>query len=70
MTSFNCNHSFTYVLRVSILDVTKRREAISADSADTIRKETKNKPGISGCGSFVVAYFQPTTFIDRLPVYK
>ena len=38
--------------------------------ADTIRKETKNKPGTSGCGSFVVAYLQPTTVIDRLPMYK
>ena len=38
--------------------------------ADTIRKETKNKPGTSGCGSFVVAFFQPATFIDRLHVYK
>ena len=67
MTSFNCNNSFTYVLRV-ILDTTKRCEESTRDSerrcqrplADTIRKE-KNKTGISGCGSLVVAYFQPAT---------
>ena len=37
--------------------------------ADTIKKEKKekmNKTEISGCGSFVVAYFQPATSIDRL----
>ena len=27
-------------------------------------------PETSGCGSFVVAYLQPTTVIDRLPMYK
>ena len=28
------------------------------------QKTEKNKTGISGCGSFVVAYFQPATSID------
>ena len=63
--------SFTYVLRVaiwtSLKDVVRqgerKREAIS--TASRKRKE-KNKIGISGCGSFVVLYFQPATSIDRL----
>ena len=56
-----------HVLHV-ILDTTKRCEESTRDSerrcqwplADTIRKE-KNKSVISGCGSLVVAYFQPAT---------
>ena len=35
---------------------------------DTIKKKKKNKTEISGCGSFVVADFQPATFIDCLHV--
>ena len=53
MTSFLCDDSFTYVLRIIILDVgeTAREKA---------RKE-EIKSGTSGCGSFVVPYFQPAT---------
>ena len=36
--------------------------------AYTIRRREKNKTGISGCGSFVVPYFQPATSIDCLQV--
>ena len=32
-------------------------------------KKKKKKTGTSGCGSFVVAYFQPTTSIDRLHMH-
>ena len=58
MAAFICNNSFTYVLRIIILDVgeTAREKA---------RKE-EIKSGTSGCGSFVVPYFQPATSIDRL----
>ena len=78
MTSFKCNNSFTYALRVIIWDVTDRRGESVRESerryqrplADTISKEQLEeeeiKTGISGRGSFVVAYFQPTTSIDRL----
>ena len=62
--------SFTYGLRVIILDVTKRRGVRESAKeskrryqqplADTIKKE-KNIPGTCGCGSFVVAYFQTAT---------
>ena len=31
-----------------------------------IPSERKSKTGISGCGSFVVAYFQPATSINHL----
>ena len=70
--------AFTYVLRVVILDVTKRRgerqrerkrEAIPTVSRINYtikRKEEKEKTGTSGCGSFVVLYFQPATSTDRL----
>ena len=44
--------------------------------ADTIRRTKTNKQtnktkqnGTSGCGSFVVLYFQPATSIDRLHSY-
>ena len=37
--------------------------------AHTIRKEKRKKSGTSGCGSFVVLYFQPATSIDRLHSY-
>ena len=79
MTSFKCNNSFTYALRVIIWDVTDRRGESVRESerryqrplADIISKEQLEeeeeiKTGISGRGSFVVAYFQPTTSIDRL----
>ena len=75
MTSFKCNNSFTYALRVIIWDVTDRRGESVRESerryqrplADIISKEQLEeeeeeiKTGISGRGSFVVAYFQPTT---------
>ena len=63
---------FTYLLRVIILDVTKRRCKSARESerryqrllVDTIPSKKNQKK--SGCGSFVVAYFQPATSIDRL----
>ena len=66
--------SVTYLLRVIILDVTKRRGESERTSerrhqrplVDTIVSEKKNKTGISGCGSFVVAYSPPATSIERL----
>ena len=71
MTSFNCIYSFKNVLRVIIWDVTKRRcksarerEAIPTASRRYYQKK-ENKTGISGCDSFVVAYFEPATSIDR-----
>ena len=59
--------SFTFVLHVIILDITKRCVRAREKSEkryhwhliNTIRKEKKNKTGTAGCGSFVVAYFQP-----------
>ena len=67
--------SFTYVLRVVILNVTKRRGERAREKArgnntngfsQIPSKKEKNKTGISGCVSFVVAYFQPAASIGRL----
>ena len=79
MTSFNCNHSFTYVLRVITLDVTERRRESAGKKSRKKKKargatnclsqipsEKNNKTGLSGCGSFIVAYLRPATSIDRL----
>ena len=72
-TSFNCNNSFTYVLRAIILDITKShgQSAREKERGDTSclsyrPSEKKNNTGISGCGSSVVTYFQSATSIDRL----
>ena len=37
--------------------------------ACNIKRKEKNKTGTSGCGSFVVAYFQPATSIDHLHIH-
>ena len=76
-SSFVCGRpSFTYVYVLlfwtSLKDVVRvsARESERQHQrplADTIKKE-KNKTGTSGCGSFVVPYFQPATFINRLHV--
>ena len=70
--------SFTYVSRVVISDVTKRRGVRAREKArsDTnglsqipSKKEEKrrrNKTGTSGCGSLVAAYFRPVSSTDRL----
>ena len=73
-TSFNHLH-------IVILDITKRRGRESTRESErqyqwplayTIQKnktkikEEKKKSGICGCGSFVVPYFQPATFISCL----
>ena len=69
--------SFTYVLRVVILDVTKRRGVKAREKARCntnglsqipSKKEEEEKRGISGCGLFVVACFQPATSIDSLQI--
>ena len=68
--------SFTYVLRIDILDVTKRRGArargkVTGDTnglSQIMAKNIINNTGTSGCASFLVAYFQPATCIDRLHV--
>ena len=66
---------FTYVLHVVILDVTKRHDERVQERSerqyqqrltDTITKKNEMKTGTSGCGSFVVPYFQPATSIDCL----
>ena len=45
----------------------KKREAIPVASRRYHQKrKERNKSGISGCGLFVVAYFQPATSIDLL----
>ena len=69
--------SFTYVLRVIILDITKKCVRAREKSerryewhlVSTIRKQKKNKTETSGCGLFVVAYFQPLLPIP-LTVYS
>ena len=63
-----------YVLRVVILDTKRcgereherKREAIPMASRRYQQKKKKNKTEISGCGSFVVPYFQPATSINHL----
>ena len=71
--SFVCGrHSifYVYLLRLIILDVTKREKARGdANCLSQIPSEKKNKTGISGIGSFVVACFQPATYVDRLQYY-
>ena len=37
--------------------------------ACTIKRKEEIKSGTSGCGSFVVPYFQPATSTDRLHIY-
>ena len=47
----------------------KQREVIPTASRrppPPPQKKKKKKRGISGCGSFVVDYYQPATSIDRL----
>ena len=72
MTSFICKNSFTYVLRIIILDVTHRaREKARGNNNDfshvtSDRKEEIKSGTTSGCGSVVVPYFQPATSTDRL----
>ena len=68
--SYICNNSFMYLLCVIYFGVTKRRESARKSErwhqlllVHTITKEKKNKTGISGYGSIVVAYFQPATYI-------
>ena len=67
-TSFNLLYMF-YVLLfwMSLKEVVRERakRQYQQPLTDTIKKE-KNKTEISGCGSFVVTYFQPATFINRL----
>ena len=67
-----------YVLHVVISDVTKRcgetvREKAKGNTNGLSHVPSKRKEeiksGTSGCGSFVVAYFQPATSIDRLRVF-
>ena len=69
--------SFTYVLRVviwtSLKDVgrehERKREAITNGLSHVPSKRTEEiKSGTSGCGSFVIPYFEPATSIDRLHI--
>ena len=68
--------SSSYVLRVVIWDITKRRGESARESerqyqrplACTIKNYLFFKLGISDCGSFVDAYFHPATSMDRLQV--
>ena len=74
MTSFICNNSFTYVLRIIILDVSETAREKTRDNNNGLshvpsKRKEEIKSGTSGCGSFVVAYFQPATSIDRLQMY-
>ena len=72
LCSFVCvRHSIFYVcVTCCDLDVTIRLSKKAREKARgirplacTIRQERRNK--ISGCGSFVVPYFQPATSTDR-----
>lgn len=62
--------SFTYVLCAIILGIAQEKSERQYEwrLVNTVRKQKKNKTGTSVCGSFVVAYFQPSTSnsIDRL----
>ena len=74
MTLFICNNSFTYVLRIIILDVSERaREKARGNNNDLShvpsKRKEKMKSRTSGWGLFVVSYFQPATFIDRLHLF-
>ena len=64
-----------YVLHVVILDVTKRCGETVPEKAKgntngllhvPSKRKEQIKSGTSGCGSTVVAYFQPVTSIDSL----
>ena len=72
MTSFICNNSFTYVLRIIILDVSERAREKARGNKNGLsyvasKRKEEIKSGTSGCGSFVVPYFQPaTSTTDRL----
>ena len=73
MTSFICNNSFTYVLHI-ILDVSETARENARDNNNGLshvpsKGKEEIKSGTSGCGSFVGAYFQPATSIDRLQMY-
>ena len=77
MRSFNCNNSFTYVLHVLLFwiplkDMKRAREKANTISTASCRyhQNRKNKTVIAGCGSFVVAYFQPATSTDYLHQYE
>ena len=65
-----CDNSFTFYVD---FDVTQRRDESARGTAtgdsnclSYIPLEKMNKTGISGCGSFAVAYFQPATSINHL----
>ena len=71
---FICNNSFTYVLRIIILDLSettreKARGNNNGPSHVPSNRKEEIKSGTSGCGSFVVRYFQPATSVDRLHAY-
>ena len=73
-------HSIFYVcVTCCDLDVTIRlteraREKARVNNNDLSQVPSKRKEEIksetSGCGSFVVPYFQPATSIDRLQLYR
>ena len=72
LSCVNVIHSFTYVLRVvfgrhkktwELRERERKREGIITASR---RYHKKTHTRTSGCGSFVVNYFQPATYIDRL----
>ena len=74
MTSFICSNSFTYVLRIVILDVSETAREKARGNNNCLshvpsKRKEEIKSGTSGCSSFVVAYFQPATSIDRLQMY-
>ena len=74
MMSFICNNSFTYVLRIIILEVSKTVQEKARGNNNGLSHVPSNrkeeiKSGTFGCGSFVVPYFQPATSIDRLHYY-
>ena len=64
----------TDLLRAVILDVTKRRErkreATPTACLSYIPSEKKNKTEISGCGSFVAAYFKTATSLHCLRILQ
>ena len=69
-------HSTFYVcvtccdLDVTIRLTVRAREKPTGNNKDLSHAPSKRKeeikPGASGCGSFVVPYFQPATSTDRL----
>ena len=72
MTPFISNNSFTYVLRIIILDLRESAREKARGNTNASRMYNQNgkkreiKSGISGCSSFVFPYFQPATSINRL----